>query len=112
MSNDQILDTPSSSKPVEVKVWGIAYFIAITVLDIILFLFNFSNNFFKPSVASDLRYVYYFAGGLIYSAMFFSLAVIIKAFKEAPFTYIIIYIFCVVNVLQSISYYFIGTNYY
>jgi hypothetical protein len=112
MSNSDILDTPPSPKPMEVKVWGMVYFIAITILDILLFLVNFSNNLLKPSVTSDLRYISYFAGGLIYSAMFFSLAVILKAFKEAPFTYTIIYIFCVVNVLQSISYYMMGTNYY
>jgi hypothetical protein len=113
MSNtDQILDSPSDKKTMEVKVWGIQYFIAISVLDILLFIVTFTNNFLKPSYTSDIRYLYYFAGAILYSGMFFSLALILKAFKESSFTYTLIYIFCVVNILQSVSYYIIGTNYY
>jgi len=43
--------------------------------------------------------------------MFVSLAFILNAFKENPFTSMIIYIYCVITFLQTIAFYFIGTNY-
>jgi hypothetical protein len=112
MSNsEQILDSPSKEKITEVSIKGIKVFIAITILDILLFFGNTLRFFSDLNLPNDLSRVFYVFSALIFSIMFVSVAFILNAFKENPFTATIIYIYCVASFVQSLAFYFINTNY-